>query len=72
MKLCVKLQVALAHGTTLRVSRHVAVLGMTTVLQAQVHLAQAGVQVLAQVAGTVALAQAIAQVHQAGINYVFC
>ena len=66
-------QVVVAHGTTHQVLQVVAQAGMT--LQAALAHAVAGrivlVHLLAQ-AGTVALAQATVQVHQAGINYVFC
>lgn len=56
---------------------HVALAGTTTALvQASQALVGVAVQIahLAQVAGTVALAQAtvLHQAHLAGINYVFC
>lgn len=68
-------QVAVAHGMTHQVPHHEAQAGMT--LQVALAHAVAGrivlVHLLAQ-AGTVAqaLAQATVQVHQVGINYVFC
>lgn len=64
---------SLAHGTTNHQPHHVALAGMTTALvlasRAQAGLVQAH---LALVAGIQVLAQATVQVHQAGINYVFC
>ena len=61
---------------TLQASHHAVQAGTTIVLQALASLALGIVAQahLALVAGTVVLAQATAvlQVHQAGINYVFC
>ena len=71
MKLFVKLQAALALGTTLLLLASL-VRGMTIVQVVQAHVAQAGMTVLVHLAqaGTVVQAVQTAAVHQAGIKYV--
>ena len=76
VRLCVKFlhqlqrQAVQAHGMTLPPHHHVAQAGMTTVLQAQASLAQAGQIALAHLAQAGTVAQAIQVAHQAGIKYV--